>query len=52
MRENIPMEFKITMSLTRLGSENSLQMRGEVYGIVESTTSIIVGEFFLTIRSI
>jgi hypothetical protein len=38
------------MAPTRLGSGNSLQMCGKVYGIVESTTSIIMKEFFATIR--
>jgi hypothetical protein len=37
-------------SPTRLGSGNSLQMCGEVYGIAESTTSIIVREFIATIK--
>ncbi len=38
------------MILERLGNENSLQMCGEVYGIVESTTSIIVREFCVAIK--
>jgi hypothetical protein len=50
MKENIPMEFKITMAPTRLSSGNSLQMCGEIYGIAKSTTSIIMREFFVTIR--
>jgi len=33
-----------------LGSGNSLQMCGVFYGIVKSTTSIIMREFFVTIR--
>jgi ABC-type Na+ transport system ATPase subunit NatA len=42
MRENIHVEAREAMVLARLGCENSLQMYAEVYGIVESTTSIIV----------
>jgi len=42
MRKNSYMEIRITMALAKLGSENSLQMCGEVYGIAKSTTSIIV----------
>ncbi len=38
------------MVLARLGSGNSSQMCGEVYGIVESTKSIIVKEFCVAIR--
>jgi len=43
-------EARITMVLARLGSGYSLQMCGEVYGIVESTTSIIVREFCVAIQ--
>jgi hypothetical protein len=50
MRENIPIEFRVAMVLTRLGSENSLQMCGEVYVIAKSIMSITVREFFVTIR--
>ncbi len=42
MKENIPIETKITMALTQLSSWNSLQMCGEVYDIVENIASIIV----------
>jgi hypothetical protein len=51
MRENILVEARVTMVLARLGSENSLQMQGEVYGIVKSMASIIVGEFCVAIRN-
>jgi hypothetical protein len=34
MRESIPMKVIVAMTLTKLGSGNSLQMCGEVYGIV------------------
>jgi hypothetical protein len=50
VRESILVQTKITMALTQLSSENSLQMCGEVYGIVKSTTSIIMREFCSTIR--
>lgn len=38
------------MALARLGSGNSLQMVGELYGVVENTTSIMVREFCEAIR--
>jgi hypothetical protein len=50
VRESILVRTKITMALTQLSSENSLQMCGEVYGIVKNTTSIIMREFCSTIR--
>ncbi len=50
VRESILVQTKITMALTQLSSENSLQMCGELYGIVKSTTSIIMREFCSTIR--
>jgi hypothetical protein len=50
MRENIHVEVRVAMVLARLGCENLLQMYGEVYSIVESTTSIIVGEFCVAIQ--
>ncbi len=40
MRENIPMETIVAMALARLGSEISLQMCGEVYGITKSMASL------------
>jgi hypothetical protein len=36
---------KVSMALARLGSENSLQMCGKVYDIVEDMASIIVRIF-------
>jgi hypothetical protein len=39
------------MTLSRLNSENSLQMCKEVYDITECMTSIIVREFCATIKS-
>jgi hypothetical protein len=50
MRESIHVEARVAMALARLGSGNSLQMCGEVYGIVESMTSIIVKEFCVAIQ--
>jgi hypothetical protein len=50
MRKNIPIQTRIAMALTQLSSENSLQMCGEFYGIVESIASIIMREFFSAIR--
>jgi len=41
----------VGMSIARLGSGNSLQMCGEVYGIVKSIMSIIMKEFCATIRN-
>jgi hypothetical protein len=49
MKENILVETRITMVFAKLGSGNSLQMCGEFYGIVKSTTSIIVREFCVAI---
>jgi len=50
MRKSIPMEVMITMALARLGSENSLQMCGEVYGIAKSTASITMRNFSIAIK--
>jgi hypothetical protein len=50
MREKILVITKIAMVLTQLSSKISLQMCGEVCGIVESTTSIIMKEFCSPIR--
>jgi len=36
------MEIRVAMALAKMGSENSLQMCVEVYGIAKSMTSIIV----------
>ncbi len=41
IRENVHVKTRITMALPRLGSENSLQMCGEVYDIVKSMEPII-----------
>ncbi len=50
MRENILMEVIVVMAFARLGNGNSLQMCGELYSIVESTTSIIVKKICVVIR--
>jgi hypothetical protein len=51
MREKKSIETIVGMIIARLGSGNSLQMCGEVYGIVKSITSIIMKEFCETIRN-
>jgi hypothetical protein len=50
MRESIHVEARVVMALAKLGSGNSLQMCGEVYGIIENTTFIIMKEFCVTIQ--
>ncbi len=50
MSENILVEVKVTMDFARLGDEKTLQMCGELYGIVDSTTSIIVNFFGVVVR--
>jgi hypothetical protein len=44
------MKVIVTMILTKLGSGNSLQICGEVYGIAESMASIILREFCVANR--
>ncbi len=51
MRKNFPLEARVVLPLTKLGSGNSLQMCVEVHGIAKSTASIIVGEFCVIIRN-
>jgi hypothetical protein len=50
-KKSIPMEARIVMAITRLGSGNSSQMCVEVHGIAKSTTSIIMRRFCVTIRN-
>jgi DNA replication protein DnaD len=38
------------MALAKLGSENSLQMCKEIYGMIKSMTLIIIKEFCATIK--
>jgi len=52
MREHIPVEVKVTMAFARLSNENSLQMCGKVYGIVESTTSMTSRKFCVVVKNI
>jgi hypothetical protein len=51
MRNNILLEAKVVLALTRLGSGNSSQMCVEVHGIAKNTTSIIMREFGVTIKN-
>jgi hypothetical protein len=44
------MNVIVTMILTKLGSGNSLQICGEIYGIAKSMASIILKEFCVVIR--
>ncbi len=50
MRKNIHVETRVAMALTRLSGELFWQMYGKVYGIAKSTTSIIMKEFYSTIK--
>jgi hypothetical protein len=50
-KKNIHVETRIAMVLTRLGGEMFSQMYGNVYGIAKSTTSIIMREFYSTIKN-
>jgi hypothetical protein len=50
-KKHIPMEARIVMALTRLGSGNSSPMCVKVHGIAKSTTSIIMREFCVTIKN-
>jgi hypothetical protein len=50
MRSCILVKTQITIALSCLGSGNTLQMCGEMYGIVENTTSIIIKNFCATIK--
>jgi hypothetical protein len=50
MRSCIPIETRVAITLSCLGSDNTLQTCGEMYGVVESTTSIIAKDFCVVIR--
>jgi hypothetical protein len=50
MRSCIIIKTQITIALSCLGSGNTLQMCGEMYGMVENITSIIIKDFYATIR--
>jgi len=50
IKKNVHVKARITMALPRMGSENSLQMCGEVYDIVESMELVIGIEFLAITR--
>jgi hypothetical protein len=50
MRVAISVETRIAVYLCRLGTGNGLLLVGEVYGIVECTTSYIIREFNKVVR--
>ena len=50
LRTPIPVEDRIAMSLARLGTGDGLRVIGEVYGVAESTISIIVRDFCKMVR--
>lgn len=45
MRAYISIETRVVIASSPLRSGNTLQMYGEVFGLVENTTSIIVRDF-------
>jgi hypothetical protein len=50
MKSCIPIETQVAIALFHLSNGYTLQICGEMYGVVESTTSIIVGDFCATIK--
>jgi hypothetical protein len=50
MRSCILVKTQVPIALTSLDSGNTLQMCGEMYGLVESITFIIIKDFYATIR--
>jgi len=50
LRESIIMERRIAIIFSRLATDNSLQMVGDLFGVGLSTTSIIVRECCEAIR--
>ena len=46
----IDIETQVVVILTRLSMGNTLKMCGEMYGLAESTTSIIIRECCKTIK--
>jgi hypothetical protein len=50
MRSCVPIETRVAITLSCLGSDNTLQTCGEMYGVVESTTFIIAKDFCVVIR--
>ncbi len=50
MKSCIPIETWVAIALFHLSNGYTLQICGEIYGVVESTTSINVGDFCATIK--
>ncbi len=50
-KKKVFVEVRVIMILTRLGSENSLQIFGKVYGIIENMASIIMREFYVIVKT-
>ena len=50
MRNAISVETRIAISLSRLGTGNGQLLIGDLYGVAESTVSIIVKEFCKAVR--
>ena len=50
MRNAISVETRIAISLSRLGTGNGQLLIGDLYGVAESTVSIIVREFCKAVR--
>ena len=50
LRHCIPVETRVAVALARIGTGNCFQMYEEVYGMAESTTSLIIREFCAAIR--
>jgi hypothetical protein len=48
--KNYAREIRAAMAFAKLGSESSLQMCEEIYGMIESIILIIIKEFCATIR--
>ena len=46
----IDIEIQVVVTLTRLSTGNTLRMYGEIYGLAESTTSIIIREYCKAIK--
>jgi hypothetical protein len=50
MRDCIPIEKRVALSITCLGSGNNLLSCGKPFGILNSTTSIIVKLFYHVVK--
>jgi len=51
MQKKILLKVKVLMVFTKLGSQNSLQICGKVYGIVKNMASIIMREFYVLVKT-